>query len=404
VNSGKKLQKKHMKKIVLLSFIALISACGVKNTRKMLATGDFDAAIERSVKGLQSNKNSKGNQEYVYLLEEAFAKAKDRDYTQINYWIKEKSDANLEKIYNGYLNLTKRQDKIKPLLPLRLLKENRDAQFPFEDYSNEIVTVKKQLSDYLYANAQSLMSNRNKMDYRKAFDDFDYLNRMNPGYKNVTSLMNECKFKGTDFVFVNCKNETQMVIPTRLQDDLLNIGTYDLNDKWTVYQNKKEKNITYDYTMSINFRSILISPEKVLERQFVKERQVAIAERAKLDKNGNTIKDERGRPIMEDVMGKVTVTIMESRQNKEAKVDAMVEFRDARNELVNDPLPLSSSFVFEYIYSNFNGDRRACDQDYLQYFGRRAVPFPSNEQMVFDCGEDLKRKLKSIITGNRLRR
>lgn len=393
-----------MKKFLLFAFVAFLCACGVKNTRKMLTTGDFDAAIDKSVKALQSNKNSKGNQDYVYLLEEAFAKAKERDYTQLNFWIKEKNNANLEKIYNAYLGLEKRQDKIKPLLPLKLLKENKDAIFPFEDYSNEIITVKKELSDYLYANAQNLMSNRNKMDYRKAFDDFDYLNRINPGYKNCTAMMNECKFKGTDFVFVNTKNDTQMVIPSRLQDDLLNIGTYDLNDKWTVFHNKKEKNINYDFTMSIIFRSILISPEKVLERQFTKEREVVIAEKAKLDKNGDTIKDRNGKPIMEDIMGKVTATIIEFRQNKEAKVDAFVEYRDARNELVNDVLPLSSTFTFEYIYSNYTGDKRACDQNYLQYFGRRGVPFPSNEQMVYDCGEDLKRKLKSIINGNRFRR
>jgi hypothetical protein len=393
-----------MKKILLIGFVLFLSSCGVKNTRKMLTTGDFDAAIDKSIKALQSNKNAKGNQDYVYLLEEAFAKAKERDFTQLNYLIKEKNSANLEKIYTTYLELTKRQDKIKPLLPLKLLKENRDALFPFDDYSNEIITVKKDLSDYLYNNALGLMGHKNKMDYRKAFDDFDYLNRINPGFKNLTSLMNECKFKGTDFVFVNTKNESQMVIPTRLQDDLLNIGTYDLNDKWTVYHNKKEKNINYDFLMTINFRNILISPEKVLERQFVKEREVVIAEKAKLDRNGNTIKDEKGKPIMEDIMGKVTATIMEFRQNKEAKVDATVEYRDARNELVNDVLPLSSTFVFEYIYSNYSGDKRACDQDYLQYFGRRVVPFPSNEQMVYDCGEDLKRKLKSIITGNRLRR
>lgn len=40
----------------------------------------------------------------------------------------------------------------------------------------------------------------------------------------------------------------------------------------------------------------------------------------------------------------------------------------------------------------------------FQYFDRRAVPFPTNEQMVYDSGEDLKAKLKSIISGNRFRR
>jgi hypothetical protein len=32
------------------------------------------------------------------------------------------------------------------------------------------------------------------------------------------------------------------------------------------------------------------------------------------------------------------------------------------------------------------------------------VPFPSNEQMVYDSGEDLKAKLKDIIVRNKFRR
>ena len=42
----------------------------------MLSNGDYDGAIERALDGLRTNKNAKGNQDYVYLLEEAFAKAK----------------------------------------------------------------------------------------------------------------------------------------------------------------------------------------------------------------------------------------------------------------------------------------------------------------------------------------
>jgi hypothetical protein len=40
----------------------------------------------------------------------------------------------------------------------------------------------------------------------------------------------------------------------------------------------------------------------------------------------------------------------------------------------------------------------------MSYFDKRAVPFPSNEQMVYDCGEDLKLKLKDILGRNKFRR
>ena len=85
------------------------------------------------------------------------------------------------------------------------------------------------------------MTSKNKMDFRQAYDDLVYLDRLNPNYKDVRSLMDEAQFKGTDFVHVYTKNETNMVIPARLQDDLLDFSTYGINDKWTVYHNNKQK-------------------------------------------------------------------------------------------------------------------------------------------------------------------
>jgi hypothetical protein len=42
-------------------------------------------------------KDKKGKQDYVYLLEEAFAKAKERDLNAINLLTKEANPAQLEK-------------------------------------------------------------------------------------------------------------------------------------------------------------------------------------------------------------------------------------------------------------------------------------------------------------------
>jgi hypothetical protein len=56
------------------------------------------------------------------------------------------------------------------------------------------------------------------------------------------------------------------------------------------------------------------------------------------------------------------------------------------------------------MYSTYKGDKRACEDTYYPNFNRRAVPFPSNEQMVFDTGNDLKAKLKDIIVRNKFRR
>lgn len=393
-----------MKKITLLiAFIALATACGVKQTQNALSSGNYDQAIENAVSNLRSNKDKKGKQDYVYMLEEAFAKAKERDLNTINLLLKEANPAELEKIYNIYLQLNQRQELIKPILPLKLLKEGRNAIFPLDNYNDELVDSKNALSAYLYSNAKKLMGTPDKMKYRAAYDDLQYLNKINPNYKNTIDLMDECLAKGADYVHVYTKNETNMIIPVRLQNDLLDFSTLGLNDRWTVYHSNKVRNLTYDYGMLINFRQINISPEQIKEREFVKERVVKDGVKKLIDANGKEVLDEKGKPVMVDNLVTVNARIYEFKQFKACQVTAKIDYINLRSNQLLQSFPLASEFVFENIYATYKGDRRASDDNYFSYFDRRAVPFPSSEQMVYDSGEDLKAKLKDIITRNRFR-
>lgn len=394
-----------MKKItLLLSLFILVTSCGVKNTRALLSDGDYDAVINRAIEELRSNKKAKSKQDYVYLAEEAFAKGKERDVREIELLIKEGNPAKLEQIYSTYLKLNNRQERIRPLLPLRLIKERREALFPFENYSESIINSKNNLSKYLYDNSKALLLTKDKMSARRAFDDLAYLENINPGYKEVKKLMEEAQFKGTDFISVYTKNETNMTIPTRLQNDLLDFSTFGLNDKWTVYHSTKQKGINYDYELIVNFRQINISPEQVKEKEFIKEKQVKDGLKTLLDTRGNIVKDSLGKPIKVDNFKTIRVNIYEFRQFKSCQITAKVDYIDFNSNQLVDAFPITSEFIFENIYANYNGDKAACEENYLTYFSKKAVAFPNNEQMIYDTGEDLKTKLKDIITKNRFRR
>lgn len=389
----------------LFLFTALLVSCsGVKKTQSMISDGNYDGAFSKAIENLRTNKNAKGKQDYIYLLEETYAKAKQRDEDAVSIMQREANPANLEKLYNTYLLLQSRQDKIKALLPLTLIKENREARFQFNDYSSQIIDTKTKLSSYLYENAKKLMKNNDKMSYRQAYDDLYYLNDLNNNYKDVVNLMNEAYAKGLDYVFVSTKNETNMALPSRLEKDMLDFSTFGIDDKWTVYHNNKQRNIAYDFDMVINYRNISISPEQVKEREFIKEKQVKDGTKPQLDSNGNQIKDDKGNVIMVDNLKTVKATVYEFRQFKSCQVTAKIDYVNNRTKQLIDSFPLVSEYVFENIYARYNGDKRASDNDYLRYFDQRVVPFPSNEQMIYDSGEGVKEKLKSIISRNKFRR
>ncbi len=391
-----------MKRITLLFALLILASCGVKTTRKLVASGDYDSAISKAVNGLQSNKNAKGKQDYVYLLEEAFAKAKERDLRDIAGWgwFKDANPNNLEAIFTTYQLLSERQEMIRPLLPLKLLNEKRDAIFPMEDYTEQLTNSKNALSKYLYINSVAALISNDKLRCRRAYDDLVYLNQINPGFKDVSKLIDEAQLKGTDYVIVSTKNQTNVIIPQRLNNDLLDFSTFGLNEKWTAYHSTKQKSMVYDYGIEINFRDINIAPERISEREFQKEKVIKDGVKKLLDARGREVKDSLGKPIYVDNMKTVQIAIYESTQQKAAQVTAKVDYVNLKTNQLLETFPLSSSFVFQNIFARYQGDRRACDADYLQNFDRRPVPFPTNEQLVFDCGEDLKAKLKAIISAN----
>jgi hypothetical protein len=389
-----------MKRVLQLSGVLLfLVACGgVKKTQQAINTGNYLNAINSAVQKLALNKGKKGNQSYVLLLEEAFEKNTQRELEHIAFLQKDGNPANLETIYKSYRNLDRIQETIKPLLPLQIYDEGRNAEFSFKNYNSDIVLVKEQLSKYLYNNALSLLNNAsNKWDYRKSFDDFTYLNEINPGYADTKSKMEEAYEKGLDYVKVGMANQTDKIIPAKLEEELLNFNTYGLEDKWTKYHTNPLSYIDYSYNMTVELKDINISPEQVSEKQVIKERQVKDGYQYVLDNNGNVVKDSLGNKIKIDKYKTVTCNFYQFTQFKTAQVTGLVSFSDLETKQQLNSYPLSSEFVFEHVYANYDGDKRALDNNLVALLKLGAVPFPSNEQMVYDAGEDLKGRLKNIL-------
>ena len=242
------------------------------------------------------------------------------------------------------------------------------------------------------------MHNSNyKTDYRIAFSDLKYLQELNPNYKNVVAKIDEAYQKGLDYVIVEMTNNTDKVIPRRLEDELLNLNTYGLNNHWTEYHTNRIQNQIYDYQMEVSFQDINISPEQISEKQISKERQIKDGYSFVEDQNGNVVSDSLGNSIKVDKFKTVKCDFYQFTQFKSAQVTGVVNFIDLKKQQKINQYPLSSQFVFEHIYANYNGDKRALDNDLVSLLQLARVPFPSNEQMVYDAGEDLKNNLKNIL-------
>ncbi len=387
-----------MKKItfIIVSFVLLTGCNSTKKVEKTISKGDYDRAIEVAVKKLAKNKESKRKQPYILLLEDAYRKAVQRDKTDLLRFEKDSNPAIIEQIYETYVALDDRQELIKPILPLNIIKENRIADFKFENYIDKISSSKATLSDYLYANAVKLLKGNTIESARQAYDDLTYLNKLSPNFKDVNQLLEEAHFKGTNFVLVSLENRTNQMIPRRLEDDLLNFDTYGLDEFWTVFHAEQDPKIDYNYHLNLLFKQIDISPERLLEKQEAVEKQIKDGKEFLLGNDGHVVRDSLGNAIKVDKFIKVKAKFYEIHQEKACHIVADVVLKD-KNDRRLESFPLESEFVFVNDFGEIDGDKRTLDTHQLELLNKYEVPFPTNEQLVFDTGEDLKSKLKSII-------
>jgi len=388
-----------MKNYILIILSVVLCACsGVKKTQEAANSGDYQTAINNAISSISENKNKKGNQAFIVLLEEVYKKNTLRELDRIDFLKREGRATNYEEIYTRYSNLKETQERIKSLLPLRRNDHNKNAVFLFKDYDNQLIASKKALTAYLYTNAVATLENStSKNSYRATYDDLTYLQELQPNYKDVAKLQEQAYLNGLDYVMVKVLNSTNKIIPEALENDLLNLNTYNLNNLWTEYHTNKNPKIRYDYEMEVAFRNLEISPEQITEKQFVKEQQIKDGLKFVRDLNGDVVKDSLGNKIETDNFKTVQCTFYQFTQFKSVKIDGMVRFKNLEsNQLINE-YPLTSSFIFDHVYATYKGDKRALNDDLLLLSRVTRQPFPSDEQMVYDTGEDLKNTLKSIL-------
>lgn len=390
-----------MKKLILLSVMlsVLLSCSSRRQMEKALYSGNYDQAITTALRKLRANKDAKRNYDLVVLLQDAYKKVTQRDLEQIAILKADANPENYKTIYGMYVNMDSRQEAIKPLLPLRI--NGREVAFNFNDYTQEILNIKQDLVIYEYQNAENMLSSNDKYILREAYRKLKYIDDIQPNYRNVRNLMEEAHFKGTDFVLVSIENQTNQIIPRRLEDDLLNFDTYGLNNFWTVYHAETANEIDYDFAMELQLRRINILPERIINNQHLRKKEIVDGWEYLLDDSGNVVQDSLGNDIKVDKVITVKARVFEILQSKESQIIGDVVYFDLKQNQRLKSFPISSGYIFENRFGTFRGDERALSDYDRDIINGRRMPFPSNEQMVYDTGEDLKLRLKDIINSYR---
>lgn len=381
-----------MVKRILISSLLLISfGCSpIKKINNNVVSGEFDKAINKTISELKKIKNKKKKIQYELILKDIYNRAVVNSKDKISRFKKDGNPEFFDDIYFEYDKLIKRQNKLKNLSSERL-------NFNFENYDSELINFRYKTSDYFLKISNSFISNNNKFDYRKAYNYLTVIESINPNYLDTRSLIKLCLVKGKDYILLNVLNESKSVLFEDLEKDILNIKGYDLNSTWKSFFTKNDSfEGTYDFYIDLAFKSFIISPERLVQKEGFSEKNIVDGLTYKLDDEGNVMKDSLGNDIKVDKLIKISVKSIESIQSKSAKVLAEIRFIDKKKNVI-EKFPLESEFWFRNRFLEYDGDKRVLTKEQIKLSKNRFMPFPPDEVLIFNNSENIKRKMKRII-------
>jgi hypothetical protein len=374
--------------IVLLSIC--FSCSPVKKINENVISGEYDKAISKTIDQLKKTKNKKKKDQYKLILKDVFSKSVIKSQNKISSLKKDKNPEFYYEIYLEYQKLINRQNKLMNI-------SSNSLKFNFKNYDNDHIEFRYKTSDYYMQLSKSLISNDDRLDYRNAYEYLIIIESINPNYLETRSLINLCLSRGKDHILLNVLNESNSVIYKELQKDILNINGYDLNSKWKSFHTPKDNYLgKTDFYIDLAFKAFIISPERILEKENTKKKNIKDGYTYQLDNNGNVMSDSLGNDIKIDKIVEISAKTKEFSQSKSAKVIAEVRYYDNKNNLI-EKFPLESEFWFRNIFLEFTGDKRVLSKKDKRLLKGRFLPFPPDDILLFNNSENIKQKLKSII-------
>jgi hypothetical protein len=382
--------KKYIYPILLLIIFAACGSSSVKNLQK----GNYDKAIDKSVKELLKDRSK---DDEIQVLSQAYKLANQNDNEKIEQLKLSGQPDIWEKIYLSYDALQKRQEKVARLAQVINLNY---IGYQYVNYSNEISNAKNKAAEYYYVHAKTLLDKGDKYSARTAYDELQKVKTYFPNYKDADDLIKIAYNKGNTYVLFKIENNSQSILPLAFEEELTRSSLADLNQKWTVYDAKPLENFFYDYFITVNIKLIDISPESLNQNHYKESKQIADGWKYKLDKNGNVMKDSLGNDIKIPKFKTISCNINEVQQSKAIIIAGTLDFINNTTRQIIKTDPVRAEWFFKNNFATSNGDLSALTPQTAAKLQSSQMPFPSNADMILQAGNVLKTMCKDIIRRN----
>lgn len=388
-----------MKKIFLLLFSSILILSSCNSSKKNLQRGNYDEIISKSVKKLI--KNPDDNKDAI-LLDKSFKLANERDLEAIKFLKLDGQPDSWDKILFHYQMLNNRQKLIKPVLPLKL--NGQLTSYQQIDYDAEMVNSKRKAADYFYANGKRLMESNDKLLIRQAYAELlrakSYAGSQ---YPDLDNLIREAKFAGISRVLVEVENTSLFNFPPEFMDEIISGNSNQLDSDWVQYFFRNDDQVNFDYLAIVKIKSVKVSPDDLKTTDKVYKKKVEDGFEYVLDAKGNVKKDSTGKDIKVAKYKELQCALVETVQHKEANLNGEVQFIEIKPvELVIAQKPFGAQTVFHHVSARAIGDVNALDKEARQALDSEQIPFPSDEELVFNNAMQIQQAIQNILRENQV--
>lgn len=381
--------------LILFSLVVLLSACSAAH--QYLQSGNYQAAIEVGAQKMMQN--PKKADKTILAIERAFKIEKSRISDKINQLKIDGSPQNWLQIYDLYRQLDQYQRALKPILPLFIQKEFRNADIQLINIDQDLADTKLKAAEYLYTDAERLLNTNNKINAREAYERFKKVKQLQSNFRDVDTKLTQAYTKGINHILVHYTNSTQLIIPQEFMTNLSRFNVNELNADWTKYHFNKNDVAQFDYAIEVRIQTIDIGPEQLRETQYEEVKRIQDGFQYVLDGKGNVEKDSLGNDIKEPKYINVKAFITKTEQIKVGILTGFVEYKKADKQSYK-VIPFREDLVFQNYFATAQGDNRALSNETKNLLGGRPLPFPSDLQMVMDASEIIKNNTFNIIKSN----
>lgn len=389
-----------MKKSLLFLSLTLFLFSACNSSKKNLEQGNYDEIISKSVKKLI--KNPENNKDAI-LLDKAYKLANERDLDAIKFLKLDGQPDTWDRILQHYEALKRRQQILKPILPMNL--NGQQIKYKQVDYNASIIASKNKATAFFYANGKRLLESTDKLLIRQAYAELVRAKSYaGSSYLDLDNLIREASNKGISRVFVKVENTSLFNFPPEFMEEIISGNTGRLNSEWVHYFFKHSNDqMEYDYLTLVKIRNVQVSPDDVKSIDRVYKKNIEDGFEYVLDASGNVKKDTAGNDIKKIKYKALQCALVETVQHKEARFIGEVEFFELNPvERLIGQKPFGTETVFHHVSARAIGDVRALDAEAKQLLKSKQIPFPRDKELVFNNAMRIQEAIHRILRSNQV--